>query len=106
MTRLEDAIRAGVQAPLDQAWHTYLENLFASLQRMEQAVDEAAQMPMDCTEAWCANARALLDELNHQIFSIHEPRWSRPEDSARIKAMKQKIYDIYARLATIQPRKA
>ena len=103
MTKLDDAIRGGVEAPMDNAWHTYMENLFASMQTMEQAVNEAAEMPMDCTETWCSNARALLDDLNHQIFSIHEPKWSTPEDSARIKAMKKKIYDIYARLATIQP---
>jgi hypothetical protein len=29
--------------------------------------------------------------------------WSTDADSARIKAMKRKVYDIYARLATIQP---
>jgi hypothetical protein len=103
MTKLDDAIRAGVQAPMDNAWHSYMQNLSDSMAKMEQAVNEAAEMPMDCTETWCANARALLDDLNHQIFSIHEPRWSTKEDSDRIKAMKKKIYDIYARLATINP---
>ena len=103
MSKLDDAIQGGVEAPLDNAWHTYMENLFASMQSMEQTVNEAAEMPMNCTEDWCTNARALLDDLNHQIFSIHEPKWSTPEDSARIKGMKRKIYDIYARLAEIQP---
>jgi hypothetical protein len=106
MSKLDDAIQGGVQAPVDNAWHVYMENLFASMQKMEQTVNEAAEMPMDCTESWCTNARALLDDLNHQIFSIHEPKWSTPEDSARIKEMKKKIYDIYARLATITPGKA
>jgi hypothetical protein len=105
MSKLEDAILGGVQKPVDNAWRVYMENLFASMQKMEQTVNEAAEMPMDCTEDWCTNARALLDDLNHQIFSIHEPKWSTPEDSARIKAMKRKVYDIYARLATIQPGK-
>ena len=50
------------------------------------------------------NARALLDDLNHQIFSIHEPKWSTPEDTARIKSMKKKIYEIYSRLARWSPR--
>ena len=103
MSKLDDAIQGGVQAPIDNAWHVYMENLFASMQKMEQTVNEAAEMPMNCTEAWCTNARALLDDLNHQIFSIHEPKWSTPEDSTRIKTMKRKVYDIYARLATIQP---
>ena len=105
MSKLDDAIKGGVEAPIDNAWHIYMENLFASMQKMEQTVDEAAEMPMDCTESWCSNARALLDDLNHQVFSIHEPRWSTSEDSARIKTMKKKIYDIYARLASIEPGK-
>jgi hypothetical protein len=103
MSKLDDAIQAGVQNPMDQAWHVYMQNLASSMDTMEQTVNEAAEMPMDCTESWCANARALLDDLNHQIFSIHEPKWSTKEDSDRIKAMRKKIYDIYARLATIKP---
>jgi hypothetical protein len=105
MSKLDDAIQGGVLRRVDDAWHVYMENLFASMQKMEQTVNEAAEMPMDCTEDWCANARALLDDLNHQVFSIHEPKWSTPEDSARIKAMKKKVYDIYARLAAIEPGK-
>jgi hypothetical protein len=105
MAKLDDAIQGGVYQPMENAWHVYMENLFASMQKMEQTVNEAAEMPMDCTEAWCTNARALLDDLNHQIFSIHEPKWSTDKDSDRIKAMKRKIYDIYARLASIQPGK-
>jgi hypothetical protein len=102
MTKLDDAIMGSVRAPMDNAWHTYMENLFAAMQKMEQTVSEAAEMPMDCTEAWCTNARALLDDLNHQLFSIHEPKWSTDQDSARIKSMKRKVYDIYARLAHIE----
>lgn len=106
MSKLDDAIQGGVHAPLEEAWHTYMENLHTSMKNLEQTVDEAAEMPMDCTEAWCTNARALLDDLNHQIFSIHEPKWSTREDEARIKEMKRKVYDIYARLASIQPGKS
>ena len=57
MAKLDDAIQAGVYQPMDSAWHTYMENLFASMQKMEQTVNEAAEMPMDCTEDWCVNAR-------------------------------------------------
>jgi hypothetical protein len=102
MTKLDDAIQGGVYQPMDKAWHTYMENLFASMQKMEQTINEAAEMPMDCTETWCVNARALLDDLNHQVFSIHEPKWSREEDSRRIKTMKRKIRDIYSRLSEIE----
>lgn len=104
MTKLDDAIQGGVYQPMDRAWHTYMENLFASMQKMEQTVNEAAEMPMDCTEDWCASARALLDDLNHQIFSIHEPKWSSTDDSKRIKTMKRKIHDIYSSLSGIEEK--
>jgi hypothetical protein len=104
MTKLDDAIQGGVYAPMDNAWHTYMENLFASMQKMEQTIAEAEEMPMDCTETWCTNARALLDDLNHQIFSIHEPKWSSPEDSNRIKKMKRSIHGIYTRLSAIEEK--
>jgi hypothetical protein len=81
-----------------------MENLFASMQKMEQTIAEAAEMPMDCTETWCSSARALLDDLNHQIFSIHEPKWSSPEDSKRIREMKKNIHAIYSRLASIEEK--
>ena len=103
MSKLDDAIQGGVKARADDAWHVYMDNLIKSIDTMEQTVKEAAEMPMDCTESWCSNARALLDDLNHQLFSIHEPKWSTPEDSARIRQTRKKIYDIYARLATIVP---
>jgi len=103
MSKLDDAIQGGVKARVDDAWHVYMKNLVESMDTMERTVNEAAEMPMNCTETWCSNARALLDDLNHQIFSIHEPKWSTPEDSARIKVMKRKVYDIYSRLATIVP---
>ncbi len=35
-------------------------------------------------------------------FSIHEPKWSTDADSARVKSMKRKASDIYARLAAIE----
>jgi len=31
MSKLDDAIQGGVQAPIDDAWHVYMENLFAKL---------------------------------------------------------------------------
>lgn len=102
MAKLDDAIQSGVYQPMNEAWRSYMENLFASMKKMEQTVNEAAEMPMDCTEEWCTNARALLDDLNHQIFSIHEPKWSSKEDSDRIKTMRSKIRDIYSGLSSIE----
>lgn len=103
MGQSKDVIDGAVTKRVDDAWHVYMENLLESMDSLEENINEAAEMPMTCTEEWCTSARAALDDLNHAVFSIHEPRWSTPEDSARIKAMKKKVYEIYSRLAGITP---
>lgn len=96
-----DAIQNNVRERFGDSWKVYMDNLQDSLGKMEQAVSEAREMPMDCDKEWCANARALLDDLNHAIFSIHEPRWSSDEDSRRIRTMKNKVRDIYSDLKDV-----
>jgi hypothetical protein len=96
-----DAIQNNVRERFGDSWTVYMDNLHDSLTQMEQAVNEAREMPMDCDEDWCANARALLDDLNHAIFSIHEPRWSDKKDSDRIREMKNKVRDIYSDLKDV-----
>lgn len=102
MNKLDDAIQAGVYQPMNEAWRTYMEGLSASMRNMEQAVSEAEEKPMACSDSWCANAREMLDDLNHQLFTIHEPKWTSKEDSDRIKDMKRDIHDIYARLSSVE----
>jgi hypothetical protein len=42
-----------------------------------------------------------MDELNNRISSISEPRWSSEEDSERIRSLKKRLHDCYARYKAV-----
>lgn len=79
------------------AWRNYLSALEKSLTQLEADVEEAAHMSEICTDEWCTGTEHVLDELGNALFSISEPRWSSESDSRRIKQLKQRLHDLYAR---------
>jgi len=84
-----------IQAEMQNAWDTYLSALEKSLDILEKDIEEAKQVAGVCTNEWCRATEHVFDELNNSLFSISEPRWSKPEDSKRIKLLKRRVYDIY-----------
>ena len=80
-----------------EAWRTYLTALEQSLEKLEQDIKEAAEMSDVCTEEWCTATEHVIDELGNSLFSISEPRWSDESDSKRIKALKRRLHDLYAK---------
>ena len=79
------------------AWRNYMSALEKSLAQLEADIEEAAQMSDTCTGEWCTATEHVLDELGNSLFSISEPRWSDKSDSQRIKSLKRRLYDLYAR---------
>ncbi|UCF93937.1 MAG: hypothetical protein JSW39_07190 [Desulfobacterales bacterium] len=84
-----------IQSEMTAAWETYLAALEKSMDILEKDIQEAKEMASVCTAEWCDATEHTIDELNNALFSISEPRWSRPEDSKRIKLLKRRIYDLY-----------
>ncbi len=78
------------------AWRTYLDALEKSLDKLEADIREASEMAGVCTDEWCEATQHVIDELSNALFSISEPRWSDESDSARIKTLKRRVYDLYA----------
>ncbi len=85
-----------MQSELAKAWRTYLDHLEEALNKIEKDIGEAAEMASICTDEWCEATEHYIDDIANALFSIHEPRWADPEDSARIKKLKKKVYDLYA----------
>jgi len=79
-----------------KAWRTYLSALEQATNKLDADIREASEMAGTCTEEWCEATQHVIDELSNALFSISEPRWSDPEDSAKIKTLKRRIYDLYA----------
>lgn len=68
-----------------------------SLDMLEKEIDEAAEMSEICTAEWCEATEHVVDELNNSLFSIREPRWSSEEDSKKLKELKRRVHDLYAK---------
>ncbi len=75
----------------------FINNLTASLEVVERDMQETHEMQKICTDEWCQATESYLDELAKMIYSISEPRWLTSEDSARIRDVRGRIHDLYAR---------
>jgi hypothetical protein len=78
------------------SWRTFLDSMEESLGLLEKEIDDALRSRDTCTAQWCETAEEAMDELSKILFSISEPRWSNPEDSARLKHLKRRLHDAYA----------
>ena len=88
--------RDEIQTEIVEAWNIYIEALEKSLMKLEEDINEAAEMANTCTSEWCEATEHVLDELANSLFSISEPRWSKPENSLKIRKLKRRIHDLYA----------
>ena len=80
-----------------EAWRTYATALEKSLEKLERDIYEAAEMSDACTEEWCTATEHVIDELGNALFSISEPRWADESDSKKIKMLKRRLHDLYAK---------
>lgn len=90
-------IKEAIEKDTLAAWRTYTAALEKSLEQLEKDIDEAAAMADACTEEWCTATEHVIDELGNALFSISEPRWSDESDSKKIKELKRRLHDIYAK---------
>jgi len=92
-----DSFQMKVQESVLDSWRQLVSSLEESLNVLEKGIDEAAQMRDVCTDEWCVATEHVLDELSNGLFSISEPSWAPQEDSKRLKELKRKVHDLYAK---------
>ena len=80
-----------------EAWRGFVDNLGTSLDMLEKEIDFTSKMVNACTIEWCQVTEQTLDEISNALFSISEPSWIADEDSKRLKALKRKVHDVYAK---------
>jgi hypothetical protein len=90
-----------IQREVAGGWRTFVENLETGLNMLEKDIDEAAGMADACTSEWCQATEHVIDELSNSLFSISEPSWSSAEDSRKIKVLKRRVHDLYAKYKTV-----
>ena len=86
-----------VRKEMAPAWKEFIINLERSLDLLEKEIDFTAKMVNACTLEWCQATEHALDDINNSLFSISEPSWVSDEDSQKLKALKRKVYDVYAK---------
>lgn len=87
-----------------RAHRDFMTNLGLSTNLLEQDITEAAEMGKICTDEWCLATEHTLDELANMIFSISEPRWATSEDSQKIKTLRHRVHDLYAKYKSVKTK--
>jgi hypothetical protein len=93
----KDSFQANVENQFVEGWRTFVKNMEESIDGLEKGLDEAAGMREVCTSEWCEATEHVIDELGNSLFSISEPRWVSEEESKKIKQLKTRLHDLYAK---------
>ena len=78
-------------------WAAFMGALEESMGLLEKEIDFTSKMVDACTLEWCEATERAIDEISNSLFAISEPAWMSTEDSKRIKLLKRKVHDIYAK---------
>jgi methyl-accepting chemotaxis protein len=97
MSMPKDAQYGNIQESIVKSWREYVGQMESALNTLDEQIEEASQMSSTCTSEWCEATEHVIDEISNSLFSISEPRGTSEEDSRRIKDMKKKVYDLYAK---------
>lgn len=97
MTMPKDSFHMQIQENVTESWRELLSNMETSLNILEKGLDEASEMRDICTDEWCLATEHVIDDLSNWLFSISEPSGSSEEDSKKLKSLKRRVHDLYAR---------
>ncbi len=86
-----------VRRQVFEGWKAFVENLERSLDLIEKEIDFTSKMVDACTLEWCQTTEQALDEISNSLFTISEPSLASSEDSRKLKALKKKVHDVYAK---------
>lgn len=85
-----------------RAHREFISNLSYSLDLLEKDLKETTEMEQICTDEWCQATECIMDDLARMIYSISEPRWLTKEDSRKIKALRERVPDLYAQYKMVK----
>ena len=86
-----------IRKELYEGWKGFVENLEKSLDLLEKEIDFTSKMQNACTLEWCQLTEQTFDDISNALFSISEPSWASDEDSKKLKALKKRVHDVYAK---------
>jgi phage shock protein A len=86
-----------VRKQVFEGWKSFVDNLEKSLDLLEKEIEFTSKMVNACTLEWCEASERAIDDISNSLFSISEPSWLSEEDSRKLKALKRKVHDVYAK---------
>ena len=89
---------------MTEGWRVFVSQLEKSLDLLEKEIDFTSKMVNACTLEWCQATEETLDDISNSLFSISEPAWISKEDSRKLKALKRKVHDVYAKYKAAVPK--
>lgn len=101
MVMPKDSFHTTLQQEVMESWRMLIVSMERSFDILERGIEEAEEMIDICTAEWCVATENIMDELGNRIFSISEPRWSSKEDAQRLKRLKKRLHDCYAKYKKI-----
>ena len=86
-----------VRREMVPGWRAFIDNLEKSLDLLEKEITFTSKMIDACTLEWCQATEQAIDEISNSLFSISEPSWASDEDSKKLKELKRRVYEVYAK---------
>ena len=86
-----------VRKKVFEGWTSFVDNLEKSLELLEKEIEFASKMVNACSLEWCEASERAIDDISNSLFSISEPSWLSDEDSKKLKALRRRVHDVYAK---------
>jgi hypothetical protein len=83
----------------------FVDGLENSLRMLDEKLSEAEGMTLEVTGEWATAIEHVLDDLSNFVFSTSEPRGSSDAYSQKIKRLRHRLNDYYARFQSIKKSK-
>ena len=97
MVMPKDSFQTNIQSNMIESWREHLRSMEESLDILEKGLKEAEEMTQICTDEWCIATEHVIDDLSNWMFSISEPAGASDEDTSKVKTLKWKLHDLYAK---------
>jgi hypothetical protein len=94
-----------LQCSLRDACSDFLSGLDNSLRLLDEKLSEAEELSIEVTGEWAAAIEHVIDDLSNFVFSISEPRNAPEEYSQKLKRLRHRLHDYYARFNAIKKSK-
>lgn len=91
-----------LQCCVTDSWIGFIDSLEKSLALLDEKLTEAEQMSTQVTGEWAEAIEHVIDDLANFVFSISEPRGASKEYSKKIRALRNRIHDHYARFKALK----